>query len=69
MAKKISVSFKETTKDTRLYMFINGAREIVLYGNAPSLLYIVAMGGVAVLTMIIGLFVFKKNQDKFIYYI
>lgn len=23
MAKKMSVSFKETTKDTRLYMFIN----------------------------------------------
>ena len=27
MAKKISVSFKETTKDTRLYMFINGYLE------------------------------------------
>ena len=52
-----------------LYMFINGARDIVLYGHAPSLINIVTMGGVAVLTMLIGLFVFTKNQDKFIYYI
>lgn len=62
-------SLQTLFKFNPLYMFINGAREIVLYGNAPSLLNIVAMGGVAVLTMIIGLFVFKKNQDKFIYYI
>lgn len=52
-----------------LYMFINGARNIVLYNQAPSLINLVTMSLVAVLTLALGLFVFKKNQDKFIYYI
>ena len=52
-----------------LYMFINGARDIVLYGHAPTISNLLIMGGVSVLTLIIGLIVFKKHQDKFIYYI
>lgn len=52
-----------------LYQFITAAREIVLYGQCPSILSIVIMGLMAVGTLLIGGIVFKKNQDKFIYYI
>ena len=52
-----------------LYMFITGAREIVLYGNCPSILNLVVMGAVCLGTMLIGLLIFRNKQDKFIYYI
>lgn len=52
-----------------LYQFITAAREIVLYGQCPSILSIAIMGLMAVGTLLIGGIVFKKNQDKFIYYI
>lgn len=52
-----------------LYQFINATREILLYSNMPSwgnLLGCVLSG---VIVLALGLFVFKKNQDKFIYYV
>lgn len=52
-----------------LYMFITGAREIVLYGNCPSIISLVVMGIVSFGTMLIGLLIFRNKQDKFIYYI
>ena len=52
-----------------LYMFITGARTIVLYNARPSITSMAIMFGVSFITLIIGLFVFKKNQDKFIYYV
>ena len=52
-----------------LYQFLNAAREVVLYGRSPSMsnLLIITLWGVGML--LIGSVVFKKNQDKFIYYI
>lgn len=52
-----------------LYQFINGVREIVLYGHAPTFGYLVLIGLIALGTLLLGGLVFKKNQDKFIYYI
>ena len=52
-----------------LFQFLDGARTIVLYGQCPSLLSLVTMGLIGVASVVIGGYVFKKNQDKFIYYI
>lgn len=52
-----------------LYLYINFARQIILHGWVPSLTYFAACGGSAVLVLLIGMIVFKKNQDKFIYYV
>ena len=52
-----------------LYIFITGAREIILYGNAPTVVELVVMFLVSALSLFIGGLVFKKNQDKFIYYV
>ncbi|MBQ6477589.1 MAG: ABC transporter permease [Bacilli bacterium] len=52
-----------------LYQYLTAAREIVLYGRSPSLLTLGLLGLMAILSLIIGGIVFKKNQDKFIYYV
>lgn len=52
-----------------LYQFINSAREILLFGNCPSIATLLILGLIGVVTLLIGSIVFKKNQDKFIYYI
>ena len=52
-----------------LYQFINFARTIILYHNTPTLFQFVACGIWAAIIFAIGLVVFKKNQDKFIYYV
>lgn len=52
-----------------LYLYITGARSIVLFGQRPSLLQLGAMGIVSCITLLIGLLIFKKKQDKFIYYV
>lgn len=52
-----------------LYHYINFTREIMLYGRMPSANAwgICLLSSVAVL--FIGMIVFKKTQDKFIYYV
>lgn len=52
-----------------LYIFINGARSIILYGQLPTLVELLSMGAIGVGVLAIGSIVFKKNQDKFIYYV
>ncbi len=52
-----------------LYVYINGIREIVLFSNPITSTYLIAMFLYGFITLIIGLFVFKKKQDKFVYYI
>lgn len=51
-----------------LYIYINSLRDIVLFSKIPSgetLLVSFLIGGV---TMILGMLIFRKKQDKFIYY-
>ena len=52
-----------------LYQFLTAAREIVLYGHSPSIQMLTVIGLVSIITLGVGAFVFKKNQDKFIYYV
>ncbi len=52
-----------------LYHYIDFARTIILYNKIPSPFAFAVCAGTAIITLIIGVLVFKKNQDKFIYYI
>lgn len=52
-----------------LYQFITAIRSIVLYGVRPSFTTLGIIGLIGISTLAIGAIVFKKNQDKFIYYI
>ncbi len=52
-----------------LYHYINFARRIILYNEVPTPFTFAVCAGTAIITLIIGIVVFKKNQDKFIYYI
>ena len=52
-----------------LYQFINSAREVVLYAQCPSIMSIIAITFYALFAILIGGIVFKKNQDKFVYYV
>lgn len=51
-----------------LYHFITFARTIILYNQVPSKSSFIICGVSCIVTLIIGIIVFKKNQDKFIYY-
>lgn len=51
-----------------LYIFINSARQIILFSERPSFTILGICGLIAFGTLAIGAFVFKKKQDKFIYY-
>lgn len=52
-----------------LYLFINAAREIILFSHYPGTMELVICGLVSVGTLVIGGVIFKVKQDKFIYYI
>ena len=52
-----------------LYHYINFARRIILYNEIPTPFTFAVCAGTAIITLIIGIVVFRKNQDKFIYYI
>ena len=52
-----------------LYQYINFARTIILYKHCPNLFQFAMCGISALIFLVIGLVVFKKNQDKFIYYV
>lgn len=52
-----------------LYWFIKFARDIILYGAMPQINVWIYCALFAVVFFLIGIFVFKKNQDKFIYYV
>lgn len=52
-----------------MYQFINFARTIILYNNIPTITQFITCFLSGSLTLLIGIFLFKKNQDKFIYYV
>ena len=52
-----------------LYYYVEYARDILIYGNIPSLQQNIICIGFALITLILGLLLFKKTQDKFILYI
>lgn len=65
ISEKLQVFFKLNP----LYHYITFIREIILYHRMPSGLSFAICGISALVVLVIGLIVFKKNQDKFIYYV
>ena len=64
----ISPKLQMLFKVNPMYQFISFTRMIILYGRVPSATSFLACGLCGVITCIIGIFIFKKNQSKFIYY-
>ena len=52
-----------------MYQFINFARSIILYKYTPTLGQFAGCGVSALIIFLFGIFIFKKKQDKFIYYV
>lgn len=52
-----------------MYWYIYFARDLILYNQTPGIHVWFYCLGSALLFLVIGVFVFKKNQDKFIYYV
>lgn len=52
-----------------LYWFIYFARDIILYNQVPGINEWIYCAIFALGFLVIGIYVFKKNQDKFIYYV
>lgn len=52
-----------------LFQYVDFAREIILYSRIPALSSWILCLVYAVLTLLFGIWIFRKNQDKFIYYI
>lgn len=52
-----------------MYQFLNAARTIVLYESMPSFTTLGILLAIGVGMLLIGGLIFRKNQDKFIYYI
>lgn len=65
----ISSKLQLILKFNPLYQFINFARTIILYGNCPTIGQFAGCGVSALVVFLLGIIIFKKNQDKFIYYI
>lgn len=61
-------SYKAILKINPLYHFLTGVRNIILYSNFPGWTNLGLCGLFGIITFIIGCIVFRKNQDKFIYY-
>lgn len=59
---------QEVFKINPLYQFITAVRSIVLAGQRPSLTMLATITLWGLGTFIIGSLIFKKKQDKFIYY-
>lgn len=65
----ISPKLQPFLKLNPLYHYINFAREIILYGRIPQPFTWLTCIVSAVIVLLIGVVVFKKTQDKFIYYV
>ena len=52
-----------------MYHYINFIRRIILYNEMPTISSFAVCGLSSLIILAIGLIAFKKNQDKFIYYV
>lgn len=67
--KMISDEFQIYFKLNPLYHYINFARRIILYNEIPTPFSFAMCAITSIITLVTGMIVFKKTQDKFIYYI
>ncbi len=67
--KLISVELQTLFKLNPMYHYINFAREIILYHRIPQPFTWMVCLGSSLAVLLIGVVVFRKTQDKFIYYV
>ena len=65
----IPAKFQLILKLNPMYHYIEKKRKIILYHQMPSAFTFAICGISSVIFLVIGLVAFKKNQDKFIYYV
>lgn len=65
----IPEKFQIIFKCNPLFWFVKFARDIILFGKVPDPITWLCCFGFAFVFFVIGLVIFKKNQDKFIYYV
>ena len=65
----IPEQFQIFMKFNPMFWFLDFARQIILYNQMPGIRNFVYCGIFGVGALLIGIFLFKKNQDKFIYYV
>ncbi len=65
----ISTKLQPFLKLNPMYHYINFAREIILYNQNPQPFTWIVCILSSLLILVLGIVVFKKNQDKFIYYV
>ena len=67
--KMISEKLQPILKLNPMYHYINFARQIILYHQVPEpFTWIVCLAS-SVVVLIIGATIFRKTQNKFIYYV
>ena len=65
----ISQNLQPIFKLNPMYHYISFARKIILYAELPSFFTFFICAFSSIIVLIFGIIVFKKNQDKFIYYV
>lgn len=65
----IPQKFQIFMKLNPMYWFLDFGRQIILYNQMPGLHNFLYCGIFGVGFLLLGIFLFKKNQDKFIYYV
>ena len=65
----IPEKFQPFMKLNPMYWLLDFARQIILYNQIPGIRNFLYCGFIGLGTLLIGIIVFKKNQDKFIYYV
>ena len=65
----IPASYQIIFKLNPLYWFIYFARDIILYNQVPGINVWIYCAVFAIGFLLLGIFIFKKKQDKFIYYV
>lgn len=65
----IPEAYRGLFKLNPLYIFINSAREIILFHRSPGLTNLALCGIIALVMLLVGGIAFKKKQDQFIYYV
>lgn len=65
----IPEKFQIFMKLNPMYWFLDFARQIILYNQCPGLHNFIYCAIFGVGFLLLGIWIFKKNQDKFIYYV
>lgn len=65
----IPLKYQIFMKFNPMFWFLDFARQIILYNQMPGILNFLYCAIFGVGFLLIGIIVFKKNQDKFIYYV